>query len=52
MSILWGALGMLAVAGTVILAFGVVALLAAVDEERWWKRMEREHREDVKWPPR
>ena len=33
----------------VVLPIGVAMLLAAVDDERWWKRMEREHRENVKW---
>lgn len=42
MSILWDILGVLAVAGVLVLAFGVILLLAAVDEERWWKRLERD----------
>jgi predicted RND superfamily exporter protein len=45
---LWDALGVLAVAGVIVLAFGLIMLLAAVDEERWWKRMKREHKEDAR----
>ena len=49
MSALWDALGVLAVLAAVALPIGVAMLLAAVDDERWWKRTEREHRENAKW---
>lgn len=42
MSILWDILGVLAVAGVLVLAFGVILLLAAVDEERFWRRLKRD----------
>lgn len=45
MIILWDILGVLAVIGVLALAFAVILFLGAVDEERWWKNLEREHRE-------
>lgn len=47
MSIVWDIVGVLAVAGSLALALIVVMVLAAVDDELWWKRLERETRKDA-----
>lgn len=47
MSVLWDIAGVLAVVAALAVTLGLVLALAAIDDERWWRQMERRDREDV-----